>query len=255
MARRALEGASAIVAINEGFVDWGVKRAARVRTWRDRAFDMGYPGAKPSAEAIETARQSWHRRGLRTEGVFTAIFAGNIGRQFEFEPIVEVARRMRDEPVQFVLCGTGSYADTLGRMARELPNVLLPGWVGSADIWTLMRMSQVGLAPYHAEESFTHSLPNKSLEYLSAGLPIVASLPGALRDLLDKNECGLTYANGDANALEVHLRRLMSDPAGQKRMGANALALFSRRFSAEQVYSGMIDHLQALAGNATARKC
>lgn len=246
MTRRALEGASAIVAINEGFVDWGVRRAGRIRTPHDRAFDMGYPDTRPSEKAIETSTQFWRQRGLNAENVFKAIFFGNIGRQFEFEPIVEVARRMRDEPVQFVICGAGNFAEALGRMTRGLPNVLLPGWVGSAEIWTLMRMSQVGLAPYHAEESFTHSLPNKSLEYLSAGLPIISSLPGALQRLLDTNGCGLTYANGNPDGLETHLRFLISDPESLKRMGANALALFTTRFSAERVYSGMIEHLQNL---------
>jgi glycosyltransferase involved in cell wall biosynthesis len=114
-------------------------------------------------------------------------------------------------------------------------------------------MSQVGLAPYHAEESFTHSLPNKSLEYLSAGLPIVSSLPGALQRLLDANECGLTYANGNPDALESHLRFLISNPESLKRMGANALALFAARFSAEHVYSGMIDYLQKLTENPPSR--
>jgi glycosyltransferase involved in cell wall biosynthesis len=252
MARRALEGTSAIVAINEGFVDWGVRRAGRARTSQDRAFDMGYPDTKPSNEAIKTSRQFWRRQGLGAENIFKAIFVGNIGRQFEFEPIIEVARRMRDEPVQFVICGTGDSAETLARMTRDLPNVLLPGWVGSAEIWTLMRMSQVGLAPYHAEESFTHSLPNKSLEYLSAGLPIISSLPGALQRLLHANECGLTYANGNLDALESHLRFLISDPVNSKRMGANALALFAARFSAEHVYSEMIDYLQGVADSSSA---
>lgn len=255
MTRRALKGASAIVAINEGFVDWGVKRAERTRTPRDRAFDMGYPDTTPSEETIERSRAFWRDRGLGAENVFKAIFVGNIGRQFEFEPIVEVARRMRDESVQFVICGTGDSAEALGRMTRELPNVLLPGWVGSAKIWTLMRLSHVGLAPYHAEESFTHSLPNKSLEYLSAGLPIVSSLPGALQRLLDTNECGLTYSNGNPDALESHLQFLISNRESLQRMGANALTLFATRFSARHVYSGMIDYLQGVADRSTGTKC
>jgi glycosyltransferase involved in cell wall biosynthesis len=255
MTRRALRGASAIVAINEGFVDWGVERAGRPRTPRDRAFDMGYPDTRPSDEAAQTSREFWRHQGLGAENIFKAIFVGNIGRQFEFEPIVEVARRMRDKPVQFVICGTGDSAEALGRMTKGLPNVLLPGWVGSAEIWTLMRMSQVGLAPYHAEESFTHSLPNKSLEYLSAGLPIVSSLPGALQRLLDANECGLTYANGNSDALKSHLQFLVSNPESLKRMGTNALALFTSQFSAERVYSGMIDYLQGVIDCPAEAKC
>ena len=248
MTRRAFEGASAVVAINEGFVDWGVKRAGRIRTNRDRAFPMGYPDDKPSEDAIQVARRFWDDRGVAGESVFKAIFVGNIGRQFEFEPIVEVARRMAGEPVQFIICGTGNFSETLGRLAKELPNILLPGWVGSDEIWTLMRMSQVGLAPYHAEESFTHSLPNKALEYFSAGLPIISSLPGALQKLLNSSECGFTYPNRDTDALEENLRKMINLPSLRKRMGDNALDLFTSRFSAGRVYNDMLDHLENLAG-------
>ncbi len=129
MTRRAFEGASTVVAINEGFVDWGVKRAGRNRTSRDRAFPMGYPDVEPSEDAIRAAKEFWNSLGVAGDGVFKAIFVGNIGRQFEFEPIVEVARRMAGEPVQFVICGTGNFRETLLRLSKELPNILLPGWV------------------------------------------------------------------------------------------------------------------------------
>lgn len=247
MTRQAFKAASAVVGISEGFVNWGVRRAERPRNPHDRAFPMGYPAREPAEKAINEARLFWRDRGVVGSGVFRVAFTGNIGRQFEFEPIVEVARRLSDEPVQFVICGSGNFFDQLGRLSQGLPNIILPGWIGSAEIWELMRMSQAGLAPYHAEESFTLSLPNKPLEYFSAGLPVISSLPGALQELLDINQCGWTYPNNDADGLEAIVRRLMNDHDLQKRAGDNALRLFQSRFSAEQVYGEMIEYLSELS--------
>ena len=249
MTKRAFKGASAVVGINEGFVDWGVRRAERPRNSHDRAFPMGYPSRQPSEKAIDEAKLFWADRGVVESDIFRMVFTGNIGRQFEFEPIVEVAKRMQDMPVQFVICGSGDFFDQLKRLSKDLQNIILPGWVGSTEIWQLMRMAQAGLAPYHAEESFTLSLPNKPLEYFSAGLPVISSLPGALREVLDVHQCGWTYPNNDADGLEEILRCLMSDRELQKRAGHNALRLFHARFSAEQVYGEMIEYLSALSAN------
>lgn len=248
MTRQAFKGASAVVGISEGFVNWGVRRAERARNSHDRVFPMGYPTRQPTEKVISEAIQFWRDRGVVGSDVFRIVFTGNIGRQFEFEPIVEIARRMQDEPVQFVICGSGDFFDQLRHLSHGLPNIVLPGWIGSAEIWKLTRMSQAGLAPYHAEESFTLSLPNKPLEYFSAGLPVISSLPGALRELLESNQCGWTYQNNDADGLETIVRRLMNDHDLQKRAGDNALRLFQSHFSAELVYSDMIEYLVELSG-------
>lgn len=213
---------------------------------------MGYPSAAPPQNVVEDALALWQQRGVARGDLFTTIFAGNIGRQFQFEAVAEVARRTVGR-MRFILCGTGDSEQYVRNLVSGLPNVLMPGWVSAAEIWALMRIADVGLAPYHDEESFTHSLPNKSLEYLSAGLPIVSSLPGALARLLKDEDCGLTYANNNAAELEAALESLMEAPDMRERMRNNARRIFAARYSAEKVYSGMADYLELVAETAAVR--
>ena len=252
MTREAMRDCSAVFAINEPFRDWGLHYAGRAGTALDRSFPMGYPARPPDPAEQAKAREFWRGRGLENGSQkFTAIFAGTVGRQFQFEPIVEASKRLPD--VQFVICGTGDRLDYVQSLAAGVPNVTFTGWVGAAEIWTLMRIAHVGLAPYHDEPSFTHSLPNKSLEYLSAGLPVVSSLPGALAKLLDQSECGLTYPNLDADALVDALRSLRSDPHRRQAMARNALAVYEENFRAEAIYGRMISHLETVrSAGATA---
>jgi len=113
----------------------------------------------------------------------------------------------------------------------------------------LMRMSSVGLAPYRSSKDFMASIPNKSIEYLSAGLPILSSLKGTLKELLSTNDCGITYENGDAEDLVSILVNLYDHPELIRKMSENAYALYKEKFIAEKVYNNMISHLELVCEN------
>lgn len=92
-------------------------------------------------------------------------------------------------------------------------------------------------------------MPNKPVEYLSAGLPIVSTLQGYLRTFLETYDCGITCANGDAAGLVQTLAALADDSARLKTMSDNARKVFTERFEAEKVYGGMIDYLVEVTAN------
>jgi glycosyltransferase involved in cell wall biosynthesis len=101
------------------------------------------------------------------------------------------------------------------------------------------------LAPYIDHPSFNLSLPNKLIEYLSGGLPVISSIEGTLGRLLREEECGATY--GSAEELAAILRRLSQDQSELERLSKNASALYKARFVAENVYGKMADYLEEMA--------
>jgi len=165
--------------------------------------------------------------------------------------IIEAARKLKKQnrSFRFILCGSGDNFAYYKNLAIDCDNVIFPGWVGAADIWTLMRIASVGLAPYLSIQNFTMNLPNKPLEYLSAGLPIVSSLNGVLRDLLLNYDCGVTYANGNSDDLVSTLVNLYDHPELIRKMSENAYALYKEKFIAEKVYNNMISHLELVCEN------
>ncbi len=58
-----------------------------------------------------------------------------------------------------------------------------------------------------------------AVEAMARGLPVVASVHGALADIVDHGETGLLVPPGDAVALRQALRALLADPALRARMG------------------------------------
>jgi glycosyltransferase involved in cell wall biosynthesis len=183
------------------------------------------------------------------EGQRIVCFFGTIGRQFDLETVVNAARilSIAAPEIRFVLCGSGDWEERYRDMSSGLPNVLFPGWVDTAEIQALMGLADAGLAPYRTTPNFTMNLPNKPIEYLSAGLPVVTGVEGVLSRLIEEHQCGILYRQGDPASLAASLRQLFADPGNLRRIRENACTLFRERFAAERVYPALSQFLEEVA--------
>jgi len=251
--RSACKNATAIVGITQDFVDWGVNHAGRSHSSFDKEFPLAYSNLTPSHGAMLEAAKFWERHKVNKENKeFNVCFFGYMGRQIELETVIEAARKLlaQKRKIRFILCGDGDQFSQYKEMARGCDNIIFPGWVGAPEIWALMRLSSAGLAPYRSSKDFQASLPNKSIEYLSAGLPIISSLKGALQQLLSVHDCGITYDNTDSDQLVKTLKDLYDDGVRLDIMSGNASALYGERFVSEKVYGHMVEYLEAVYENS-----
>jgi glycosyltransferase involved in cell wall biosynthesis len=242
--------ASAIVGITPDFVNWGLKYAKRKTTVFDQCFPLGYSQTVPSDGEIKESENKWEKFGVTPDkSAFISCYFGNFGRHSDFETIIKAARQLNNGPRNFlfVLCGTGDNMNYYRNLAKDCPNVVFPGWIGAADIWTLMRMSSVGLAPYRNSVGFISNLPNKPIEYMSAGLPIVTSVTGYLSQLIAEHNCGANYHN--AAELVQLLGELYNNPQKLEVLSQNSFKLYQEKFTAEKIYGDMVEYLEKLVAS------
>jgi glycosyltransferase involved in cell wall biosynthesis len=225
-----------------------LSQAGRDRQQFDRAFPFGYVATEPSSEAIADARAYWRSVGVDQEfdGI-TACFIGSIGHQTNVAGIVEAAKTLKSyRHARFVICGDGDRLQAVREKAAGLNNVTIPGWQRRAAIWTLLRMSDVGVAAYVNRADFLATIPNKVPEYLSGGLAVALNLrAGLTHELISQHSCGFSYED-DPCMLGAKLRELYEDEAALRLMRQNARALFVSRFRADAVYGEMIATLEEL---------
>lgn len=248
--KEACSEATAITGITEEFVDWGVRHAGRTRDQHDRCFPHGYSEEKIGPEATAEATRKLENLAIpRKPGGFIVCFFGNFGRQFELETVIAAAQKLKrgDREIQFVLCGNGDRYGYYRELAKDCDNIIFPGRVNAAGIYALMKISSVGLAPYHSNRGFVMNLPNKPIEYMSVGLPIVSSLKGVLKDLLTQHECGITYENQDTEGLIRTLCELYDHPDRLAELSINAYNLFIQNYTSSRVYGDMCNYLEAIA--------
>ncbi|KHD89998.1 MAG: hypothetical protein OM95_00265 [Bdellovibrio sp. ArHS] len=250
MAIHSCRRATAITGCAPDFVEWGLNLANRKANPTDKYFPFGYSVGKISATELESAKTKWQSKGItRNRADLIACFFGTLGAQFDIETVIESARQLKDKNASalFVICGAGESLERYKNLAKDLDSVIFPGWVGAADIKALMDISDVGLAPYYESVGFKGNIPNKTIEYLSAGLPVVSSLRGYFEDFLREQQCGVSYAAGDSQALTAQLLSVLNNKSELSKMKNNASSVFNERFKAENVYGDMIKYLHKIS--------
>lgn len=105
----------------------------------------------------------------------------------------------------------------------------MPGWtkvdelghLGRLEVKAVLGRSMAGLVTLHPTLAYLDSLPVKMFEYMSAGLPVIASNFPLWREIVEGNECGLCVDPLDPAAIAAAIDRLIDDPDLACRMGAN----------------------------------
>jgi glycosyltransferase involved in cell wall biosynthesis len=252
--RNIFRKASAITGITGAAVRWAARRGGVAENSpHNQAFTMAYSPHSVDPEDRVQADEFWEGRGIPAgRKKFVACFFGQLSRRYELDIVVQAAAilgKRGDERVRIVVCGTGEASKGLQRRSAGLRNIDFPGWMDKAQIWTLLRRSAVGLLPYPSTPDYVLSYPNKTGEYLSAGLPIISSVQGEMKHLLEKWRCGLTYKNGNAAELADILEHFAGAPDEVAEMSRNGLVVFERFFNADRVYSEFSDYIESFAKN------
>jgi len=249
LAKRAMRDATGLSAMAEEFLTWAIDFAGRQRTDIDRAVPLTTPSGQVSAVELEATRQWWDNKGIVADGRPRVFFVGSHSPAFDIEPIYHAAKHFSSHGHQceFIICGDGEYSAEWRTLMSVLPNVHFPGWVDRAQIETLAERSHAAMTPYRNIDNFTKNLPNKVIDALSLGLPILSPLQGEVANLIANHGVGLRYGTDSKNTLVQCIETLMDTPAMRQQISINALNLYQGKFSFERVYGGLVKHLEMLS--------
>jgi glycosyltransferase involved in cell wall biosynthesis len=158
---------------------------------------------------------------------------GRLAEQKDHETLLDAAKLL--PLAQFVLVGDGELRAQLQERASE--NVKFTGW--RDDIPELLASFDVYVQP-----SLFEGLCVAVLEAQAAGVPVVATPVGGMRDTVVPEETGLVVPVGDARALAAAVERLLDDQELASRLANEAAQRVRERYRT----SRMIDETLALYG-------
>ena len=250
LGRRAMREASGLSAMAEKFLEWSLDFAGRSMGRYDKIFPLTSPSSVLSKESLENARAWWSTQGIQFDAdTMRLVFIGSHTSAFDFQPVREAAQlfAQRNAKVEFVICGDGGFSAELRAMLAGLPNVFFPGWVDRAQIEALAEISQAALTPYRNIDNFITNLPNKVIDALSLGLPILSPLQGEVAILIETHKVGLRYGTDSGISLVGCIEVLISNQDLRQKIANNAQRLYRDKFSYEMVYGGFVRHLEMIS--------
>lgn len=153
---------------------------------------------------------------------FTVVYAGNLGNAQNINIILDGAKKLPD--VQFAVFGTGGLENEVReRIEKEgLTNVHLN------PLQPYDRVSQVyslgDACIVSCKEGLGGSaMPSKTWTIMSCGRPVIASFDeGELKEILEKNNCGVFTHAGDVNEFVEGIKNIAANPVHCAEMGRNA---------------------------------
>ena len=192
----------------------------------------------------------------RPTDVFTIGFLGTLKPWHGVEVLLNAFELVHtwNPDARLLIVGDGPKRDALERRTDALrgeaaSSVEFVGAVAPNAVPTLLARMNVGTAPY-ADRRDCYFSPLKVLEYMAAGLPVVASDAGQVREMVVHDRTGLLVAPGDAVALATTLLTLADDPALCERLGGDARDAVRQRFTWRRV----VDRVLKLALGSVSAK-
>ena len=105
-------------------------------------------------------------------------------------------------------------------------------------------MSSAYIAPYKNKDDFMKSIPNKIIDAIKFGIPLLSSLRGEVEVLIKKNKIGFIYNNKKLliNIINV----LLNNVNLRTKISNNSKKIYKEKFEFNKIYSELIENLENL---------
>lgn len=180
-------------------------------------------------------------------GVFTVLFAGNIGEAQDLPAVVEAATRLKDNPgVRWLIVGDGRKFDWLQEEVRRRglqERVVLLGRHPVERMPSFYAHADALLVSLKKDPVFSLTIPGKVQSYLQSGIPLLGMLDGEGAQVIRSAQAGLVCEAGDAAGLaEAVLAMASMAPAARQDMGQRGRAYAQSEFDRDT----LMDRLESL---------
>lgn len=125
---------------------------------------------------------------------------------------------------------SASYRDKLSsKPAWE--KVETPGFLNKDEVYALCCDSAAGMCTLKNTPNHYISLPIKMFEYMNAGLPVIVSDFPAIRDVVEKERCGIIVDPDSVEEIREAIRYILDHPEEAEEMGARGFEGVLREYN------------------------
>jgi glycosyltransferase involved in cell wall biosynthesis len=165
---------------------------------------------------------------------FVVGYAGLHGLAQGLETVLESARLLSDFPEILIgLIGDGPERSRLRELAEKsgLTNVRFIPTQPASRMAEVLSALDVALAPLKRHPLFKGALPSKMFEAMGAGLPVIVSVDGEARAIIEKARGGIYVEPESPRQMADAILQLYLDPALRHSLGENGRRYVGSHYS------------------------
>ena len=190
------KGASQLIAISPGYYKWALPNNKLIE-------NCILPLAQPIVKEV--------KREIDLINPIKLIFVGSLGTTYNLEALLLIHDKLIEinVPFQIQVCGDGPERQWLESNIVHRKNIVMFGWLDKIELQKRLNEANFGLMLYYADSP--QGWPNKLIEYMANGLPLINTLKGESWDLIEHKQLGYNLEINDFEGLVNWLYKLLYD--------------------------------------------
>ena len=195
---------------------------------------------------IENEYTSKIKEELQISNKFIVTYIGTLGLSHAIDKVLETANLLiESKDIVFLIIGSGAEKTNLIRKKTELnlKNVIFLNQMPKDKIPLYYSISDVLLVPLKKLDLFSNVIPSKIFEIMAMSKPIIISVDGEARKIVEEAGAGLFAKPVDPSDLKEKIILLKNDPDLCLKFGKNGRLFVQNFFDRENL---AINYLQLL---------
>ncbi|GJN42001.1 hypothetical protein CAT723_04800 [Corynebacterium ammoniagenes] len=145
----------------------------------------------------------------KSSDVTEILFAGNIGDMQDLDTVVRAAHLVEDLPIIVTIVGDGVSREKIQTLAEELgcENVVFRGGVPKSEMPAIYGSAHFSLVTLRDLKLFRGTIPSKFQASIAHGVPVITTVQGDLRRLVEDFDLGFTSEGEDVESLAHAMRK------------------------------------------------
>jgi len=202
----------------------------------------GY-GAKVRQVLNGTNTELFYYRGgekkseMGWDNKFVVLYAGILGIAQGMEKLCDLVENCKAyAEIQFVFIGEGPQKEKVKQLqeTKKLHNLLLLGEVPREIIPEYISAADCCLVPLKKNPLFLGALPSKMFDYMACERPVILSVDGEARRVLEASGGGIYVEPENTQQMEEAILHLKNSPALCRKMGRAGREYVMQNFSRRQ---------------------
>jgi glycosyltransferase involved in cell wall biosynthesis len=163
-------------------------------------------------------------------------YVGAVSEGRGIKESIRALEYLQDMPELRLEIAGGFSPDSFEDQLKNIPywrHVNYHGFLTRSGLSSLLGKVRAGLVLIHPLPNYIDAQPNKMFEYMSAGLPVIASDFPLWRPIIEKGRCGILVDPFDCKAIAQAMRWILEHPLEAEEMGKRGRKIIEESYNWE----------------------